>query len=91
MKFEWDETKRLINISKHGIDFADLGPLFESVTVSIHDDRFDYEEDRFITFGILNGLVLAVVHTETRNTIRLISARKATRYEEKSYFEEITN
>lgn len=89
MKFEWDEAKRQANIEKHGIDFADLGPLFDGETVIILDDRFDYGEYRFITLGLLNGIVLVVVHTETDEVIRVFSARKATKYEEKSYFEEI--
>jgi uncharacterized DUF497 family protein len=91
MKFEWDEAKRRVNIEKHGIDFADLEPLFDGETVIILDDRFDYGEYRFITLGLLNGIVLVVVHTETDEVIRIISARKATKYEEKSYFEEITD
>jgi len=91
MRFEWDEVKRQKNIKDHGIDFADLETLFEGVTVLMLDDRFDYGEDRFITLGLINGIVLVVVHTETDEVIRLISARKATKYEEKSYFEEIAN
>ncbi|MBI1763337.1 MAG: BrnT family toxin, partial [Acidobacteria bacterium] len=55
------------------------------------DDRFDYGEERFVTLGLLNGFVLVVVHTETDKVIRLISVRKATKNEEKSYFNEIAN
>ena len=55
------------------------------------DDRFDYGETRFTTLGLFHGIVLLVVHTETDETIRLISARKATKYEEESYFQEIAN
>ena len=91
MRFEWDEAKRRINIIKHGIDFADLDVLFEGKTVTVLDDRFDYGEDRFVTLGLLNGNVLVVVHTETDTVIRLISVRKATKNEEKSYFKEISN
>lgn len=91
MEFDWDEEKRLINLSKHGIDFEDLEFLFEGVTVLLVDDRFDYGETRFTTLGLLNGKVLLVVHTETDKTIRFISARKATKYEEESYFKEIAN
>jgi hypothetical protein len=58
--------------------------------VTVLDDRYDYGEERFVTLGLLNGVVLAVVHFETDETIRIISARKATRYEEESYFQEIT-
>ncbi len=91
MRFEWNETKRRTNIRDHGIDFAGLEPLFEGETVLILDDRFDYGEYRFITFGLLNGVVLVVAHTETDDVIHIISARKATKYEEKRYFEEIAN
>ena len=91
MRFKWDEAKRQTNIRKHGIDFADLEPLFDGETVTILDNRFDYGEDRFITLGLLNGIVLVVVHTETDTVIRIISARKATKNEEKSYFKEITD
>lgn len=91
MKFEWDEAKRQTNIRDHGIDFADLKPLFEGETVIMLDDRFDYGEYRFITLGLLNGIVLLVVHTETDEVIRIISARKATKYEEKRYFTELAD
>lgn len=91
MKYDWDETKRRINLAKHGIDFADLEPLFDGQTVTIVDDRFDYGEVRFVTFGSLNTITLAVVHTETDTIIRFISARRASKNEEKYYFQEIAN
>jgi hypothetical protein len=91
MRFEWGEVKRRANLKKHGIDFADLEPLFDGVTLTVPDERFDYGEERFVTLGLLNGLVLVVVHTETDEVIRVISARKATKYEEKRYFKEITD
>ena len=91
MIFEWDEDKRHANIAKHGIDFADLEPLFYGDTVMILDDRFDYGETRYVTLGLFNGIVIVVTHTETDERIRFISARKATRYEETSYYKEISN
>lgn len=91
MRFEWDEAKRQRNLSRHGIDFADLPLLFDGATVLLVDDRFDYGEIRFTTLGLLNGIVFLVVHTETDEVIRLISARKATKYEEESYYQEIAN
>ena len=91
MEFEWNENKRLINLEKRGIDFADVEALFDGETVTTLDDRFDYGEERFVTLGFLNGLVLAVAHTETDTVIRVISARKATKHEENSYFKEIAN
>ena len=89
MRFEWDEAKRTANIRKHDIDFRGARELFDGITVTIGDDRVDYGEPRFITFGLLDGDVVAVAHTETDDAIRLISMRKATRNEAKSYFTRI--
>jgi hypothetical protein len=89
MKFEWDTTKRNSNIEKHGIDFIDAPMVFAGYTLTIEDDRYDYGEERFVTFGILDSRVVAVVHTETDNSIRIISIRKATKHEEKEYFSQI--
>ena len=91
MKFEWDEAKRLANIRKHGIDFVDVPTIFELDTVTVIDDRFAYNETRYLTLGLLKSRVILVVHTESDDTIRIISARKATRYEEKTYFEQIAD
>ena len=90
-KFEWDDTKRKFNIKKHGIDFIDAPIIFSGYTLTIEDDRYDYGEERFVTFGILDGRVVAVAHTETEELIRIISIRKATRYEEKVYFSQISD
>jgi uncharacterized protein len=89
MRFEWDEEKRLANIKKHGIDFADLPAVFAGDIITVPDDRFEYGEDRYITLGLLKLRVIVVAHTEHRRVIRLISARKATPREEKLYFQEI--
>ena len=89
MQFEWDEAKRLSNIRWHGIDFVDVLPLFDGYTVTVEDARIAYGEQRLVTLGLLQGRVLVVVHTERGDKIRLISARKATQYEEDSYFEQI--
>jgi len=63
--------------------------IFAGYTLTIEDDRYDYGEERFVTFGILDGSVVVVVHTETENLIRIISIRKARKYEEKAYFSQI--
>ena len=62
-----------------------------SKAITILDDRFDYVEDRFVTLGLLGGRVVVIVHTETSDVIRIISARKATKNEEISYFKEISD
>ena len=89
MEFDWDEAKRRANLRDHGIDFIDIEIVFESETVTIIDDRFDYGEQRFVTFGMLEGRVVAIAHTETDERIRIISVRKGTKNEEKSYYKEI--
>ena len=91
MRYEWDEAKRLSNIQKHGIDFVGIERVFSGTTVTILDDRFDYDESRFSTLGILNGRVLVIAHTETSELIRIISVRKATKNEEADYFKEIAD
>jgi uncharacterized protein len=89
MDFEWDEKKRLINLSKHGVDFVDVPSVFDTDVVTVEDDRYNYGEQRFVTFGLLNGREIAVVHTDDDNLIRIISARRATKHEQRSYFEQL--
>lgn len=92
MRYEWDEIKRRINVQQHGIDFVDLPNLFAGEIVILEDDRYEYGETRFIAFGLLLGQVIAVVYTERGDdVIRLISARKASKYEAKQYYQQITN
>lgn len=91
MEFEWDETKRLTNLRKHGIDFIDVPIVFDGYIVTVADERFNYGEQRFVTFGLLQGRVVAIVHTERDECTRIISARKASKYEQQIYFEELSN
>lgn len=91
MDFEWDDAKRLSNLQKHGIDFIDIPPVFDGDILTVEDARYSYGEQRFVTFGLLQDRVVAVVHTERETRIRLISARKATRYEQRIYFEQLSN
>lgn len=91
MRYEWDEAKREANLRKHGIDFAGAEAVFEGCTVTMEDKRLHYGEQRFVTFGLLEGRVVAVVHTEEDEVIRIISIRKATRSEEQSYLSTLAN
>jgi uncharacterized DUF497 family protein len=91
MRFEWDEAKRRSNLARHGFDFADAQTVFDGTTHTFVDDRFDYGEIRLLTFGMLNGRVIAIVHTESDEVIRLLSMRKALKNEEEAYFKEIAN
>ncbi|MGH9873883.1 MAG: BrnT family toxin [Pyrinomonadaceae bacterium] len=89
MRFEWDEAKRLSNLRCHGFDFADAEEVIAGETSTFLDDRFDYGEIRWLTFGMLNGKVVAIAHRETDEVIRIISIRKALKNEEESYFKKI--
>jgi len=91
MKFEWDEQKRLINLQRHEIDFVDAGQIFEHEVFTFIDDRFNYGEIRFVSFGLLDGAVVTIVYTEADEIIRVISIRKATKNEQQIYFEKIGN
>ena len=91
VRFEWDEAKRRSNLWRHGIDFAELVEAFAGDPFTILDDRYDYGEERYLTLGLLRGRVVVIVHTETKNLIRIISARWASKDEEITYFKEIWN
>lgn len=91
MKLKWDENKRLSNLQKHKIDFIGAEEIFDGYTITFEDDRISYGEQRFVTFGMLQGRVVATVHTERDNNIRIISIRKATKYEERNYYSKIRN
>ena len=87
IQFTWDESKRLKNLIDHGFDFLDAPKVFGGLTITFEDDRFDYGEQRFVTLGLLKGVPVSMVHTETETRIHLISFRKATRREERLLYE----
>lgn len=89
VRFEWNDDKRLANLKRHGIDFRDVYRVFDFDRFLLEDDRYDYGEQRWISFGLLFGEVVAVTHTETDEVIRIISARKAEKHEEERYFRSI--
>lgn len=85
MVYQWDKDKAAANLRKHSIDFADAVSVFSDyLAITIQDERFD--EERFITIGMdAFGQVLVVIYTWRGDEIRLISARKATSYEQRQY------
>jgi uncharacterized DUF497 family protein len=91
MRFTWDEGKRVRNLHVHGLDFADVHSVFAEWTITLEDDRFIYYEQRFVTLGLRAGVPVAVVHTETEETVHVISFRKATRREAAFFFESFRN
>ena len=86
-KFEWDNQKAQSNLLKHGVSFDEAVSVFgDALALTFSDTDHAMDEDRSRTYGISNkARHLVVVHTERRNSIRSISARKATRYEKDIY------
>ena len=91
MRYEWDEAKRAQNLKDHGIDFVDAKKVFAGPTFTFEDDRFAYQQQRYITLGLLNGIPVSIAHTETEDVIRPISFRRATRHETSILFEKIAD
>lgn len=89
MEFSWSGRKRSLNLKQHGLDFVDAVVVFEGLTFTCEDDRFSYQEQRFVTLGLLAGVPVSIVHTETEHEIRIISFRQATRREAQLYFSEV--
>jgi uncharacterized DUF497 family protein len=85
--FEWDDRKAQSNKRKHGITFEDASTVFgDPLSVTIPDPGHSVGEDRFVTIGLsVNGKLIVVVHKEHDDIIRVISARRATRYERQQY------
>lgn len=92
MRFEWDEHKNQINIRKHGIDFADAADIFKHPMLTMLDQREAYGEERWIALGWIHAVIGVVVYVErVDDVIRIISARKATKSEERRYEYSIQN
>jgi len=87
--FEWDKSKVKENQSKHGISFADTFAVFEDPNAVTLED-FRHGEQRYVTIGMdAFGRILVVLYTWRGDNIRIISARKAVRYEVRQYEGEI--
>lgn len=89
MDFEWDSAKAAANFKKHAVSFEEaVSALKDDLAATARDLEHGTTEFRFITFGIsVHGRLLTVSHTERGNSIRIISARLATRTERKIYEE----
>lgn len=90
MKIEWDPEKAKSNLKKHDVSFEEAATaLSDPLAATGADPDYSITEDRFVTFGVSKvGQLLVVSHTEEIETIRIITARKATKGERKLYEEE---
>ena len=81
--FEWDLKKAETNLKKHGVSFEEASTAFKDpLSLTIDDPLHSGDEERLILIGMsYNNNMLVIVHTEIRDNIRIISARKATKKE----------
>ena len=90
LQFEWDDEKNRRNIAKHGISFHMAAKVFlDEQRIEIFDEKHSAEEDRYRVIGRMGEkiTILTVISTNRGENIRLISARKATKWEEAQYYD----
>jgi uncharacterized DUF497 family protein len=88
VQFDWDEDKNRRNVAKHRIHFETAILVFEDPRALVRLDRVVDGEERWQTIGMIDGLiVLLVAHTLDDDSVRIISARKATPRERRLYEE----
>ena len=92
LNFEWHAAKAEANLEAHGVSFDLATTVFKDpLAVERLDDRQDYGEQRFVIIGMAEGrVVLFVAYTGREERIRIISARRATQYEQDDYFRQNT-
>lgn len=79
----FDPAKRALTLDHRGLDFARPAEVFAGLTASIVDERFDYDETRFITAGHLDGRLVVIVWTQRQSARHIISMRHCHAKEEK--------
>ena len=93
MKFTWDPKKAEENLNAHGVDFREAATVFnDPLSTTFPDADHSVGERRFLIIGLSAlGGILVVSHTESGDTIRIISARAATQHERRFYEEDESN
>lgn len=77
MKISYNQAKRELTLAERGLDFDDAPKVFAGVTYTGEDDRFDYGEERLLTYGHIDGRAVVVVWTQRGEERRIISMRHA--------------
>jgi uncharacterized DUF497 family protein len=85
--FAWDPNKARANLHNHAVAFEEATTVFrDTLSLTIYDEEHSDVEDRLIIIGMsIQQRLLVVVHTDRGATIRIISARRATAHERKTY------
>ncbi len=90
MRFTWDERKAASNLAKHGVDFRDAIRIFDGKTVEWPDERFAYDEERWLAVRLSENKEIFVAYIEQEEHLRrIISARKASHRERERYWREV--
>jgi uncharacterized protein len=87
VRFEWDDEKAISNLEKHGVSFGEATEVFyDPYALEGYDTRHSASESRFVIIGLSSRRLLYVVYVErTADIIRIISARKANKSEQRFY------
>lgn len=85
MEISYDPEKRSRTLAERGLDFDDAVQVFAGSVFDLEDDRKDYGEPRWITFGLLNERMVVLVWTPRGRGRHIISMRKANERERKRY------
>jgi uncharacterized DUF497 family protein len=87
MRFQWDSVKAESNLRKHGVAFEEaLTAFYDPLAATFRDPQHSHDEQRFVTLGYsARNRLLVVCHTERARSVRLISARFATKAERKRH------
>jgi uncharacterized DUF497 family protein len=87
LEFEWDEKKDALNKRKHGVSFQSAKRVFfDPKRTEAFDKKHSLFEERLVTVGFSDLILLTVVFTERNHSVRIITARKANKKEEEKYF-----
>jgi uncharacterized DUF497 family protein len=76
MEIEFDPAKRIRTLKDRELDFLDAPRLFARRSLTVIDDRTDYGEERFVSYGFIDAVAVALVWTDRGGVMRIISMRK---------------
>jgi len=76
VKISFDPAKRDATLRERGLDFNDAAAIFRGRSLTISDDRRDYGEARFVTYGWIGTIAVALVWTQRPESVRVISMRR---------------
>jgi uncharacterized protein len=85
MEISFDDAKRRLTLVERGLDFADVAKVLEGPLLTLSDDRFEYPEPRFQTYGLLSERMVMFAWTHTERGIRVISMRRCNEREQRKF------